>query len=86
MEILGCEAIEGISGGFDVGFGLQEAAVDKKMFVQSTMMENCDSMEESDVPAEPIASTSVDIGQQKYQKKRLMVKRIIDYADCSICA
>jgi len=76
VEILGNEAIEGISGGLDVGFGLQEAAVDKKMFVQSAMMENCDGVEERDVPAEPIASTSADIGQKKDRKKRSMVKRI----------
>ena len=77
VEILGNEAIEGISGGLDVGFGIHEAAVDKKMFVQSAMMENCDGVEARDVPAAPIASTSSDIGQKKDRKKRLMVKRIV---------
>ena len=78
VEILGNEAIEGISGGLDVGFGIQEAMVDK-MVVQSAMMGNIDGVEERDVPAEPTASTSADVGQKKDRKKRSMVKIIVIY-------
>jgi len=81
VEILGNEAIEGITGGLDVGLGVQELSVDKKIIVQSALMENGDGLVEFVVPEEPIASTSSDISQKKDKdrKKRSMVKRIVIY-------
>ena len=81
VEILGNEAIEGITGGLDVGLGVQGETVDKKMFVELAVMENSDGVEERDVPAaEPVASTSAvcaDNGQKKERKKRSMVTLIV---------
>lgn len=79
VNILGKEAIDGISGGFDVGFGFQEPVAEKKMEVQLTVIENSEGVDEGKLlNVETAAATSeTEVSLKKVRRKRSMVKNIV---------